>query len=504
MPRREFIVLLEGWLVAALDAASDSEIRMQKGRHEIPRHDSTWSLISPLAASVILALLVQVYAGITLRGLYADGAYVVTRLASQQSLVHPARWTATMIAQWPVWAAMGMGVQTPHGIAVVFSLATNLLPGLIILLCLPVLPTGKKHFLVFPAFVYFAGILSAQFASVTEGLVATSYFWLLLSLITFGPLTILRLVLIAALALGILDLHEQMSFLGPILFVTCAIRWRAEPRLLPRIILALAAVCALASTVIGTYLVFNPLNVAERDSFVAAFLALRWLYEPGFGYNLPSVLGILAVPCIFLATVRPAWKLATTGIFAALSISLAFAAFWLDWLIVPTTQWAARDNGALMSLPLAALLLFARVHKPLAAAITGTPARGMVAILGLAVSLWHVAATEQWSAFLAHFANVLQSHDGIVAWDKVIEPRASRQAKLAAKMWWDWTNPDLSLLALPRSCVNSVIANPTWYVDWDPYTLSNVATMPAIPGVTYTYLLPLDQQQAACAVIDVR
>jgi len=459
---------------------------------------STWPLISTLAASVILAVLVQAYAGATLRGLYADGAYVVTRLAIHQSLVNPARWIATMIAQWPVVAAMGLGVQTPHGVALVFSLATNLLPGLIILLCLAVLPTGKRHFFIFPAFVYFAGTLSAQFASVTEGLVATSYFWLLLYLITFGQLTILRLVLIAVLAVGILDLHEQMSFLGPILFVTCAIRWRGEPRLLPRIILALAAVCALASTVIGAYLVLHPLNVDERDSFIAAFLALRWLYEPGFGYNLPCVLGILAVPCIFLTMVRPAWRLATTWIFAAVTIPLAFAAFWLDWLIVPTTQWAALDNGALMSLPLAVLLLFAQVHKPLAAAITGTPAKGIVAILGLAVTLWHVAATEQWSAFLAHFSNVLQSHNGIVAWDSVIAPPASRQAKLAAKMWWDWTNPDLSLLALPRSCVNSVIANPTWYVGWDPYTLSNLATMPAIPGVTYTYLLPSDQQQAAC------
>ena len=49
-------------------------------------------------------------------------------------------------------------------------------------------------FMLGPAFVYFAGILSAQFASVAEGLVATSYFWLLLCLIVFGQLTILRLV----------------------------------------------------------------------------------------------------------------------------------------------------------------------------------------------------------------------------------------------------------------------------------------------------------------------
>ena len=228
------------------------------------------------------------------------------------------------------------------------------------------------------------------------------------------------------------------------------------------------------------------------------FLALRWLYQPGDGYNLPCVLGILAVPCILLTMVRPAWGVATTWIFAALSIPLALAAFWLDWLMVPYTQFAARYNGALMSLPLAALLLFARVHTPLATAMTRRPARGIVVILGLTVSLWHIAATEQWSAFLTHFSNVLQSRDGIIAWDTVVAPPGSRQAELAAKMVWGWTNPDLSLVALPRSCINSVIANPTWYVGWEPHTLSNLATMPAIPGVTYTYLLPSDQQRAAC------
>jgi hypothetical protein len=478
---------------------------LQKRPHALRQtHAGTWPLISTLAASVILAILVQIYAGASLRGLYADGAFIVTRLASHQSLVNPARWTATMIVQWPVVAARDLSVQTPHGIALAFSLVSNLLPGLIILLCLPVLPAGKRHFFIFPAFVYFAGILSAQFASVTEGLIATSYFWLLLCLIAFGQLTISRLPLIAVLAAGLLDLHEEMSLFGPILFAACVIRWRGESRLLPRIILALAAVCAAIGTVISAYLIFHPFYLAERDSFVAAFLELRWLYEPGVGINLPCVLGMLAVPCIVLTMVRPAWTLTVTWIFAALSISLACAAFWFDWLIVPTTQWGARHNGALMSLPLAALLLFARVHKPLAAAITGTPVRAIVAILGLAVSLWHVAATEQWSAFLAHFSGVLRSHNGIVAWDNVTGPPKSPQAKLATKMWWDWTNPDLSLEVLPRSCVNSVIANPTSYVGWEAYTLSNLATMPAIPGITYTYLLPSDQQQAACPVSDAR
>jgi hypothetical protein len=454
--------------------------------------------ISALIASALLAVLIQGYAGASLRGVYADGAHYATRLAEHIYVIHAARALSSVIVEWPVVAAMRMGVETPHSIALAFSLVTNLLPGLIILLCVPALPAGERHFFIFPCFVYFAGILSAEFASVTEGSIATSYFWLLLCLIVFGHLTLLRLAFIAVLAVGSLSLHEQMSFLGPILAVSCAMRGWHERSLLSRVVLSAVALCALASSVIATHHILHPVYVVNRDSFVSDFLALKWLYWSGAGWNLPCLLGILAFLCIVLTTVRPAWEIATTSIFAALSISLTLAAFWLDWLMAPVTQFAARNNAALMSLPLAALLLFARQHAPLATAVNRGSARLIVVILGLAVSLWHVGATEQWSAFLTHFSNVLQSRGGIIAWDSVVAPPASRQAELARKMVWAWTNPDLSLVALRRSCVNSVIANPAVPLRWEPHTLLNLATMPKIPGITYTYLLPPDQQRTAC------
>ena len=448
---------------------------------------------------MILAVLIQGYAGAALRGLYADGAHIVTRLAEHRPYVQPARAMSGWIAEWPVVAAMNLGVETPHGVALAFSLVSNLLPGLIILLCLPAIPAANRHFFIFPCFVYLAGTLSAQFASVTEGSIATSYFWLLLCLIAFGRLTKLRLALIAALAVGSLRLHEQMSFLGPILVMSCAMRGRHERDLPSRVVLSMAALCALAGTVIAANYVFHPVDAVQRASFVSDFLTLKWLYQAGVGWNLPCVLGILAVPCILIATVRPAWGTAATWMFAALSVPLAFAAFWVDWLVAPVSQFAARNNGALMSLPLAVLLLFGRQHAPLATAIDRRPARRIVVVLGLSASLWHVATTVQWSAFLTHFSNVLQSRGGIIAWDSVVAPPGSRQAELARKMVWGWTNPDLSLVVLPRSCVSSVIDNPTGRIRWQPHNLSNLATMPAIPGITYTYLLPPDEQRVACS-----
>jgi hypothetical protein len=150
---------------------------------------------------------------------------------------------SSVLDQLPVVAAISLGVQTPHGVALVFSLVTNVLPGLFILLCLPALPMGERRFFIFPAFVYFARTLSAQFASVTEGLVATSYFWLLLCLIVFGRLTILRSVMIMLLAAGTVRLHEEMVFLGPLLAASCAMRWPRERSVRSRVVHSGGSLC---------------------------------------------------------------------------------------------------------------------------------------------------------------------------------------------------------------------------------------------------------------------
>lgn len=118
-------------------------------------------------------------------------------------------------------------------------------------------------------------------------------------------------------------------------------------------------------------------------------------------------------------------------------------------------------------------------------------------ILGVAVSLWHIQATGKWSAFLAHFRNVLVSNSGIIPSAVLLQPPGSRSAQLAHMMIWPWTNPDLSILALSRPCISSVIANTTSH--WQPYDLQDPATLPRIPGLTYTYLLSPDRQSAACS-----
>lgn len=449
-----------------------------------------------LVASVLLAVGVQAYAALDLRGIYADGAYFAVRIATEQGYyLHPARRLSQILTQSPVLAAMWLGVTTPHGIALAFSLATNLIPGAIILLCWPALAADQRRYFVLPAFAYFAGILGAQFASVTEGLAATACFWLQLCLVTFSRMTPVRTVLVLALAAGSIDMHEEMAFLGPVLSLACFLRGAREPAPALAGLLLAAAMLDLAGSGVAVWLIVHPVDAAERDWFFGTLLAGEWLYSRRAGWNTPWILAIGAAAAIGMSLVLPRWRHAAAWLFGGTALLIAAASFVASDLVAPETQFAARHNGGFISLPLGLAMLALRARPPIRA--EGS-AGAIVALLGLSVSLWHVAATLQWSAFLSRYGQMLQSTTGVIPYAWIANRQGSPAQRLAARMIWNWTNPDMSLVVVPRRCITSVVGNPV-PVRWQPYDAFHVETMPRLAGITYAYHLPPGQHAAICA-----
>jgi hypothetical protein len=280
--------------LGSLHALSSGDL---SGRLRLLRGTKGLWPIDELSAVLVLAILGQAVAGLALRGIYADGAHWVTQVTALHRFVifQPARWTINFLFELPIVTTIKLhGISTPQSAALIFSLTTNMLPGFIILSCRYALPAEERQFFVFPAFAYFGGILAAQFASVTEGLVATAYIWFLFYLILFGQLSIWRLGLIAALSIGSIRLHEEMLFLGPVLMAGVWLRWRDVITQSARIVFALAILMLLAGTVIGTYRVLFPQELIQRGSLIHDVLYLRWLYVPGTGCNSPAALAFVA------------------------------------------------------------------------------------------------------------------------------------------------------------------------------------------------------------------
>jgi hypothetical protein len=446
---------------------------------------------------LVLALVVQFLAGFALRGLYADGAFHVTQIVGHQSFFFtaPARTIATFLVQAPEVMAVMLGVTAPQLIATGFSVTTNVLPGFVFLLCYLVLSRAERWFFVFPAFVYFAGILSAQFASVTEGLVSTAYVWLLFYLLLFGQLSVWGLGLILLLSVGAIVLHEEMSFLGPVLIAAGWLRWRDVKTRPAQLALGLAMLAITIGTAVGTWWALLPHTPQSRTDLISGLVHLQWLFVPALGCNLPAALGLAAGMAIFTCILVPRASRAVILTFFIISAGLAVASFWERHLTIPWGQYAARDNAALLSFPLMILVLVAH-RLPGVFILPFRPIAAIVMMLGICVSLWHIQATEKWWAFLSHFRSVLASNNGIVPSAALFNPPGTRQEKLSRLMIWSWNNPDLSILALPRRCMTSVIANPPG-VSWEPYDLQDPSTLPPIPGITYAYLISPGRQASA-------
>lgn len=341
-------------------------------------------------------------------------------------------------------AIIKLGTATPYSAALIFSVATNVLPGLVFLLCRTTLPAVRRQFLVFPAFTYFAGTLAAQFASVAEGLVSTAYVWLLLYLILFGQLSTWRLSLILLLSIGSLRLHEQMSFLGPVLMAAVWMRRRDLKTQPARLALGFAFLAMLASAAIGTCSVLFPSAPWDRAALMHDLLLLHWIYTPHGGCNLPAALDLAAgfaiLACIAVRRI-PRAAVVTFAIFCCHPRGSGLLGG------LPNRTADAIRGAIQRRLPILPVDDRCAGRAIRAACLQSAygAAGSSDCHIGVSVTLWHIQATEKWSAFLSHFRSVLASNNGIIPSAVLLNPPGTRGAYLAPLMIWGWTNPDLSV-----------------------------------------------------------
>ncbi|MFT8891674.1 MAG: hypothetical protein ABF888_07520, partial [Acetobacter papayae] len=463
--------------------------------HHMLKNKPKFGLISggtALVLTTVFALCVQVYAGVMLRGLYADGAFFVTHIAEKQGLciMQPARPFSQILTQWPIVVGMWLGWRSLYDVALGFSLSTNIMPGLFILASCLVMSAKDRVLAVFPVFIYFSTILSSQFASVTEGLVATAYFWFLLTLIVYGNFGLIHKIIVSFLALGCLRLQEGMIFLGPLLVFVCVLRFRRETRLWNKVILAFVAVCGLVSAAIAVGYALYPVDAGERSSFLGSFLAFKWVYNRGWlsgywGVNLCAILGVVAAISILLVIVRPLYGWPVFYIFLLFSCVASVSAFYFPFLVMPLTQFDARHNPTLLTVPLGIFYAVTKDSFRLRKAITARPVAGLVCALGVSVSIWHLVATREWVEFRHYIVHVLETRQGLVSWESVLQTADNRQRRLLWSMSFPWTNPDFSLEILPRQNIGSIIVAPQNYYGWQPYDVMNIKTMPNISGIIY-------------------
>ncbi len=424
-----------------------------------------------LAFSLGLILLMQIWAGIALRGLYADGAYYVEQILLRHSfaVVEHSRSTSQILTQMPAVLTMWLGQGSARGVALAFSLASNLMPLALTLACLAVLPPADRAFGLFPVLIFLAASMSAAFASVADGPTAAAYSWLLLLLILFGQPTRWRLFGVVLVAVGALRLQEAMGFLGPILVVACL--WRAsQMKDRPaKFVFVLAAALIMSGCAIAIHDVLHPRIPANRAGLIQDVTSLGWLL-PGDGQinvmALTGLAGVIALPIIMLPP-HPR-TLAMTGMLLVFTV---LAVLGVAEPPSPAAAFDARDNACLLTAPVMVVLLTLRARG---CRLPATSAM-FLAILGLTIATADGAATAGWLSYTRAMRTALITGHGVVPWRDALAKLPPQQALALRRYAWPWSTPLMSVWLAPGPVIATIIANPsgvTWQ-PFNPYALKN-------------------------------
>ncbi|HZT86736.1 MAG TPA: hypothetical protein VFA12_02125 [Stellaceae bacterium] len=423
------------------------------------------------------------------RSLYADGFLYFVRVLEHQgfALLEPARRTVHVLQQLPVVAALRLGVTRLETLALIYGLSLQLLPLALTAGCYPLLPRRDKALFLLPLAQYLIGTMAASFAPIVEGPVAAGYFWLLLFLILFGRGR-LALAASAVLALPALFLHETTVLLMPVLALVCARRGRGEEGAAARGVYWALALWFLAVAVVQAGYIVNPRSVERRHDVLTT---ARLLFGVGNlnGINVPAALAVAAVVAGLVACrrgdSRAAWR--PVWLFAGLSLALVLATLAggeSTRLFTPGVQFAARNLSVIVSLPLAALLLWS-LRAPAGRALWMRPqAAALVVLLGLGQAGWHAVGVHFWSSFAADFRAVLAGHRGYVRWPEVIADMTPRQADRARRLVWSWVNPVASLVLSPGGHVTAIIG-PVDERGWRPFDPADPDQLPRAPQFDY-------------------
>ncbi|WP_459696369.1 hypothetical protein [Acidisoma sp. C75] len=414
----------------------------------------------------------QCWAGLSLRGLFADGAFYAAQIWLRHGyfIMEPARLTAQVLAQSPAALALHLGIGGPLAIAALFSLTTNLLPLALLALAAAALPVATRPWALVPLFLWLAFGMASSIASIGDGNTAAAYLWALFLLLLWGGAGWRPRLLALLLALGALRLYEANAFLAPLLALAGVWRYRQEgvgpgqrgPW--PRRILGLIILLLLAAALISLHDLLFPRLPGNRASLLADVISCRWLWAEGRP-NMPAWLGLLAVavlPVAWLEGRARRWGWAVLGLAFAVGGALAL---WLQ--PVAAASFAARSNLCLVSGPAMLALLLARAWRvPVVEVARLVP---LLSLLALSLALADARATLGWLGYTADMRLILAQGHGIIPWEQAMARLPSETARRNLRDFsWPWSTPLMSLWLAPRPGLASLIANPPGG-GWQPF-----------------------------------
>jgi hypothetical protein len=441
---------------------------------------------------LVCCALTGCYAALNYRGLYADGAHYLLKIAQSENFYFAvsSRATVDILRQTPTVILRRLTDLSLPRLAQVFSASMLLLPVLMVALCWPILPANRKAWIFFPVLYLLVGASASSFGAIGEGAITAGYFWILLLLLLFRTANTRSKILFLLLCVPAFWLHETTVLLMPILIASCAVRAKELRGSKDLAFLALCAALFVAIIAYDTWWLIGSVNAENRSYYSASLLRLEFL-TADHRINLPVVTGSIALLALAVAALwefgaaqdrikSQAWAITACFVcWAVVSVPLAWLA---DPTFEPFSQMQARNQSVFISVILGAVAVASDSRPTVARAWMRTSSLIIVAALCLAQSAFDIAATRRWNAYVAEVGQRLKISTGLVPWESVMGSLDARESRDWRLMSWSWTMPSMSIVLSPDGHVNSIILNPADQKKWVTYDPTNTNSRPTLHG----------------------
>jgi hypothetical protein len=449
-----------------------------------------------VAVVVLLAISASaVYAAVCARGLFQDGVYYLYRIAEREwfYLADPARTLVQVARQAPVVLLRRWTDLSIYRLGQALSLAMLLLPALLCSLCWPILPRGRKGFILFPILFLLVGASATSFNAVGEATIAASYWWCLFFLLLFRSREPLPQVLFLLLCAGAFYLHEGAFPLMLVLLIVAVVRLRLAPTTAERAFLLVTCLMVLLVLARELWWVIDPRDLQDRARVLEALANLTFIVHDSH-LNLPLITGTVA--CIVLAAIIASqWTfsivranalarvLATC--FVVFAVAMSIIAVSVESSFSPNAQVLSRYHPVFVSFALGLVAAtFAMMDIPDRMWLRHEILVVIVA-LGCAQIVADVSATLRWRDYVDDLKTRLSAASGLIPWDSTLRTGDAKRDADWRLMSMEWVIPLMSIVYAKDGVVSAMI-DPSSEMTFRPVDPRKPDQLPKLRGIDFT------------------
>lgn len=396
---------------------------------------------------------------------------------------------AHALTQWPMVAALHLGVTNFIGLRLLHSAGLYYLGPLHLLLCWWLLPAERKQAFFWPLLSLFAASINAWLSSVTETHVMTWLFWPLVLFTAYGDSRRRgQVVVVELLALASVAAYETMAVQGLLLAGLAGARARRAAGG-DRIVWMSLGAWYVMGIGVAAYFAINPRSLANRGAFTTGLLQFAGTRAADLNYSaLFSVAALIVIVGVLLAGPLPP-RLFQTLLATAMvvGIMVAMSPIFAPASVRVVQQFQARAWVGLLPAALAALMLWSG-RRPVDPAAFGM-ALAFLVVLGLTQTTWQTVATAQWYGYTRVFKDELSRHSGFVPYEETVLIRERIGIQALDGLTWNYTNAYMSIALAPAARVATIIGVPRGL--WEPFDPRDPTALPELSryGVDYSLYL---------------